>query len=65
VVDSSADGIAPHQPGIVSLQQFGRRTPTLNSDPQPIHNFTIFGENQGLWAASYSSKSLIFLACLH
>jgi hypothetical protein len=36
-----------------------------NSDPHPIHNFDIFSQNQGLWAASYSSKSLIFLACLH
>ncbi|MGA8618860.1 MAG: ABC transporter substrate-binding protein [Candidatus Sulfotelmatobacter sp.] len=25
----------------------------------------VFCQNQGLWAASYSSKSLIFLACLH
>ena len=25
-IDPSADGIAPHQPGIVGLQQFGRRT---------------------------------------
>jgi len=35
------------------------------SAPHPIHNFDIFSQNQGLWAASYSSKSLIFLVCLH
>ena len=34
-------------------------------DPHTIHNFAIFTENQGLRAASYSSKSLIFLVCLH
>jgi hypothetical protein len=34
-------------------------------NPRSIHNFAIFGENKGLWAASFSSKSLIFLACLH
>ncbi len=41
------------------------RTKSNEPDPHPIHNFAIFSQNQGLWAASYSSKSLIFLACLH
>jgi len=59
---------APHADVLAGQSTGSRRWAELkggNSDPHPIHNFAIFDENQGLWAASYSSKSLIFLACLH
>ena len=35
VIDPSAHGIAPHQPGIVRLQQFRRRRQILHSRIEP------------------------------
>jgi len=35
VVDPSAHGIAPHQPGIAGFQQFGRRTHAGHSRIEP------------------------------
>jgi hypothetical protein len=40
VVDPSADGIAPHQAGVVGLRQFGRRTRILH----PQQGFESFSE---------------------
>jgi hypothetical protein len=35
VVDATAHGIAPHQPGIVRLQQLGRSAPIVHAGVQP------------------------------